>query len=82
MLLADDLPLLVYSIVFRAFQGLGGAGLYSLAMTVMAEVTPARYIGVAVGLMSAIFATSSILGTLLGGVIASQTTWRWVFLLK
>ncbi|TQW02598.1 major facilitator superfamily domain-containing protein [Cordyceps javanica] len=59
------------NIVFRAFQGLGGAGLYSLAMTVMTEVTPVQYIGVAVGLMGGIFATSSILGTMLGGIIAS-----------
>ncbi len=70
------------SIVFRAFQGLGGAGLYSLAMTVMAEVTPVQHIGVTFGMMSAIFATSSILGTILGGVIANSTTWRWVFYLK
>ncbi|XWX01492.1 hypothetical protein V2A60_009520 [Cordyceps javanica] len=72
----------VNSIVFRAFQGLGGAGLYSLAMTVMTEVTPVQYIGVAVGLMGGIFATSSILGTMLGGIIASATAWRWVFFLN
>ncbi|TQV95454.1 hypothetical protein IF1G_06441 [Cordyceps javanica] len=67
----DTNGMFVNSIVFRAFQGLGGAGLYSLAMTVMTEVTPVQYIGVAVGLMGGIFATSSILGTMLGGIIAS-----------
>lgn len=70
------------SIIFRAFQGIGGAGLYSLAMTVMTEITPLKHIGVTSGLMGAVFASSSILGPLLGGVISSKTTWRWVFFLK
>ncbi|OBT66624.1 hypothetical protein VE03_03890 [Pseudogymnoascus sp. 23342-1-I1] len=69
-------------IVFRAFQGIGGAGLYSLAMAVMTEVTPLKHIGIVSGLMGSIFALSSILGPILGGVITSNTTWRWVFYLN
>lgn len=68
--------------MFRAFQGIGGAGLYSLAMAVMAEVTPLKHIGIVYGLMGSIFALSSILEPILGGVITSNTTWRWVFYLK
>jgi MFS family permease len=70
------------SIIFRAFQGIGGAGLYSLAMSVIAEITPLRFIGVSSGLMGSIFALSSLLGPVLGGIITSHTTWRWVFYLK
>jgi MFS family permease len=69
-------------IVFRAFQGLGGSGIYSMAMAVMAEVTPQDKLGPVTGLMSSIFALSSILGPVLGGAITSNTTWRWVFYLK
>ncbi|KAK4118273.1 MFS general substrate transporter [Parathielavia appendiculata] len=69
-------------IIFRAFQGIGGAGVYSLAMGVMAEITPLRYLGISSGLMGAIFALSSLLGPILGGVITSHTTWRWIFYLN
>ncbi|KAM7215801.1 Major facilitator superfamily domain containing protein [Rhypophila decipiens] len=69
-------------IIFRALQGIGGAGLYSLAMSVIAEITPLRFIGVSSGLMGSIFALSSLLGPVLGGVITSNTTWRWVFYLN
>ncbi|GFF39729.1 multidrug resistance protein 3 [Aspergillus udagawae] len=69
-------------IVFRALQGIGGAGIYSMAMAVMADVTPVDVIGPVTGLMSSIFALSSILGPILGGVLTSRMTWRWVFYLK
>ena len=34
------------------------------------------------GATGAVFAVSSVLGPLLGGVICNQTTWRWIFLLN
>lgn len=70
------------SIIFRAFQGIGGAGLYSLAISVIAEVTPIQHAGLAVGMMSSVFAVASLLGPILGGAITSHTTWRWVFYLN
>ncbi|GKZ27177.1 hypothetical protein AbraIFM66951_001784 [Aspergillus brasiliensis] len=69
-------------IIFRAFQGIGGAGIYSMVMAVMAEVTPVERIGPVTGLMSTIFAVSSILGPVLGGAITTNTSWRWVFYLN
>lgn len=53
-----------------------------MAMTVMAEVAPVKLIGAVAGLMGSIFALASVLGPVLGGVITSNTTWRWVFYLK
>lgn len=69
-------------IIFRALQGVGGAGLYCLAMSVVVEIMPLKYIGLASGLMGSTFALSSLLGPVLGGVITSNTTWRWVFYLN
>ncbi|WQF84727.1 Putative major facilitator superfamily, MFS transporter superfamily [Colletotrichum destructivum] len=69
-------------IVFRAFQGMGGAGLYSMAVSVITEITPLKYIGISSGLMGSIFAMSSLLGPNLGGAITQHSTWRWVFYLK
>ncbi len=51
-------------------------------MSVMAEITPLRFIGLTSGLFGVIFAMSSLLGPVLGGIITSHTTWRWVFYLK
>ncbi|KAK9414517.1 putative Efflux pump FUS6 [Seiridium unicorne] len=63
-------------------RGIGGAGLYSMAMSVMVEITPFKYIGIASGLLGSIFALSSLLGPVLGGVITSNGDWRWIFYLN
>ncbi|KAF7595516.1 hypothetical protein BBP40_005852 [Aspergillus hancockii] len=69
-------------ICFRALQGVGGAGIYSMVMCVMVEITPFKMIGPVSGVMSSIFAMSSILGPVIGGAITSNTSWRWVFWLN
>ncbi|KAI4182056.1 MAG: hypothetical protein L6R41_006236 [Letrouitia leprolyta] len=69
-------------IVFRAFQGIGGSGIYGMVMAISPEITPAAKFGLVSGCISAVFASSSILGPIIGGAITSTTTWRWVFYLK
>ncbi|KAK0745110.1 major facilitator superfamily domain-containing protein [Apiosordaria backusii] len=66
-------------IACRAFQGLGAAGLYSLSMIVLPEMTPdkdKKYIGAIVGM---VIATSGVMGPVLGGFLTEYMTWRWVF---
>ncbi|KAK4103559.1 hypothetical protein N658DRAFT_547806 [Parathielavia hyrcaniae] len=66
-------------IAFRAVQGLGGSGLYSLSMIIMPEVTPDRakkHIAAAVGLVMVV---AGVGGPVLGGVLTQYTSWRWVF---
>ncbi|KAI9840329.1 MAG: hypothetical protein M1838_004124 [Thelocarpon superellum] len=66
-------------IIFRAFQGLGGSGLYSNVTIIVPDmVPPARY-GLYLGIVASVFAVASFLGPVLGGVIVDQTTWRWIF---
>ncbi|KAK4234164.1 major facilitator superfamily transporter [Achaetomium macrosporum] len=69
-------------IIFRSIQGVGGSGIYSL-VTVMTPlmVPPAKY-PTYIAIISSVFAISSVLGPLLGGVISDHTTWRWVFWLN
>ncbi|KAK1148133.1 hypothetical protein N8T08_010772 [Aspergillus melleus] len=68
-------------IVFRAFQGVGGAGNYSLCAAVVLElVPPEKYASYTSG-MSVVYAISLLLGPIFGGAI-SESAWRWVFLLK
>ncbi|WP_223732741.1 MDR family MFS transporter [Streptomyces purpurogeneiscleroticus] len=73
---------------FRALQGLGGGGLMSLAMTVIADITSPRERGRYQGWFMAVFAGSSIVGPVVGGVFAGSgsllgiTGWRWIFLIN
>ncbi|KAF2690332.1 putative multidrug resistance protein fnx1 [Lentithecium fluviatile CBS 122367] len=69
-------------IVFRAFQGLGGSGVYSLVFIVIFEMVPAELYPKYSVLITALFAISYVTGPLCGGAITSSTTWRWVFLLN
>jgi EmrB/QacA subfamily drug resistance transporter len=73
---------------FRAFQGLGAGGLFSLALTIIGDIVPPRQRAKYQGYFLAVFGTSSVLGPVIGGFFAGQDTllgitgWRWVFLVN
>lgn len=73
---------------FRAFQGLGAGGLFSLALAILADIVPARERARYQGYFLAVFGTSSVIGPLVGGFFAGTesilgiTGWRWVFLIN
>ncbi|MEO6879350.1 MAG: MDR family MFS transporter [Mycobacteriaceae bacterium] len=70
---------------FRAFQGIGAGGLFSLALTIIGDIVPPRERARYQGYFLAVFGTSSVLGPVIGGVLSGQATilgvtgWRWVF---
>ncbi len=64
---------------FRALQGLGAGGLMALSQTIIADVVSPRERGRYQGYMGSVFAFSSIVGPLLGGLFVDQLSWRWVF---
>lgn len=67
------------SIVFRAFQGIGASGLYCLVFIAILRLISIEKAGFYSGIISSVFAMSSLLGLILGGVIVDHTTWRWIF---
>ncbi|KAI0190606.1 MFS multidrug transporter-like protein [Astrocystis sublimbata] len=69
-------------IVFRAIQGLGGAGCFSISMVVFFELIPKHKYAKYGSIISADIALATLLGPIVGGVIVDHTTWRWVFLLN
>ncbi|KAI1770464.1 putative MFS multidrug transporter [Hypoxylon cercidicola] len=73
---------MVQLIIFRAFQGVGGSGMYSLTFVILAQVVPMDKLGICTGILSSVFALASLLGPILGGVISDQSTWRWIFWLN
>ncbi|KAI9662563.1 MAG: hypothetical protein M1821_008730 [Bathelium mastoideum] len=70
-------------IIPRAFQGLGGSGIYSMVMVITPQVVPRRELSKYMAIVSSVFALASILGPLLGGAITHHANnWRWVFYLN
>src|SRR5215212_8327622 len=73
---------------FRAVQGIGAGGLFSLALAIIGDIVPPRERARYQGYFLAVFGTSSVLGPLVGGFFAGQETilgiagWRWVFLIN
>lgn len=73
---------------YRALQGIGAGGLFSLALTIVADIVPPRERARYQGMFLAVFGSSSVLGPLVGGLFAGIDTllwidgWRWVFLMN
>jgi EmrB/QacA subfamily drug resistance transporter len=73
---------------YRAVQGIGAGGLFSLSMTIMADIVPPRERARYQGMFLAVFGSSSVLGPVVGGLFASADQilwvdgWRWVFLIN
>ncbi|MDQ4085175.1 MAG: MFS transporter [Actinomycetota bacterium] len=66
-------------IAFRAVQGLGGGGLFALALAVIGDVIPPRERGRYQGYFGVVFGSSSVLGPVLGGWFTEGPGWRWIF---
>jgi EmrB/QacA subfamily drug resistance transporter len=70
---------------FRAFQGVGAGGLMPLALAIIGDIIPPRERARYQGYFMAVFATSSVLGPVVGGFFAGQHSilgipgWRWIF---
>ena len=65
-------------IAFRAVQGLGGA-VFPLSFAIIRDEFPRERIGVAIGLISAVFGVGGGFGIVLAGLIVDNLSWRWLF---
>jgi EmrB/QacA subfamily drug resistance transporter len=70
---------------FRAFQGIGAGGIMPLAIAVIGDIIPPRERARYQGYMMATFASASVIGPVLGGLLAGTPEflgvagWRWIF---
>jgi EmrB/QacA subfamily drug resistance transporter len=69
-------------VAFRVIQGTGAALLTSNSFAILSEAFPRNETGRAFGLQAIVWGLGNILGIILGGVIITYTTWRWIFLIN
>ncbi len=72
-------PSLPWLIAGRAIQGAGGGGLMSLSQALIGELVPPRQRIRFQGYFAIIFTVANILGPVIGGLVVSQVSWRWLF---
>src|SRR5437016_12470298 len=69
-------------IAARAIQGLGGAIVLPLTLTILSAAVPAKRRGLALGVWGGIGGVAVALGPLVGGAIVQGISWQWIFWLN
>ncbi len=69
-------------VAFRLVQGAGGAMLAANSMAIITEAFPPGERGRAMGINSITWAIGGIIGPVVGGLILSFASWRWIFLVN
>ena len=75
--LVQTLPQLVAA---RVLQGLGGGGLMVLSQSLIGELVPPRERARFQAYFATVFTSASIGGPVVGGIVVSHVSWRWLFL--
>ena len=68
--------------VARAVQGLGGALVMPLTLTLLSAAVPAEKRGLALGAWGGIGGLAIALGPLVGGAVVEGVSWQWIFWLN
>jgi EmrB/QacA subfamily drug resistance transporter len=68
--------------VARALQGVGGAIVAPLTLTILSAGVPAERRGLALGIWGGIGGLAVALGPLVGGAVVSGISWHWIFWLN
>ncbi|KAK8066871.1 MFS-type transporter [Apiospora hydei] len=63
----------------RSIQGVGGGGIVVLSLIIFTDIVPLRHRPKWYGTVLGAWSLGTCLGPIMGGLIAENTTWRWVF---
>lgn len=69
-------------IMFRVIQGLGGGMILPVGQSILARTAGPQRMGRVMGIIGVPQLLGPILGPVLGGVIVSNMSWRWIFLVN
>jgi MFS family permease len=67
-------------VVAQVAQSVGGTGLYCMAMIVIPDVTPVSLVPLLPAVMGSTAVAGSLLGPVVGGMLAESGNWRWLVL--
>lgn len=73
-------PNMLWLVICRGLQGLGGGTIFSTVFTLIADIFPdpirrARY----QGLFGGVFAFASVVAPFVGGILTDALSWHWIF---
>ena len=63
----------------RVIQGLGAGAMQPVALTIVADLYPARERGKIQGYLASVWAVAAVAGPVLGGLIIRSMSWAWIF---
>ncbi|RDK03319.1 MDR family MFS transporter [Paraburkholderia lacunae] len=66
-------------IAFRLIQGVGAGAIQPVALTIVADLYPARERGKVQGYLASVWAISAVVGPMVGGFIIHNLSWAWIF---
>lgn len=66
-------------ILGRTIAGLGGAGIFSGSMLIIAQTMPLERRPICTGLLGGLYGVAGVAGPLMGGAFTEYVTWRWCF---
>jgi EmrB/QacA subfamily drug resistance transporter len=66
----------------RAFQGIGGAIMFSTSLALLSNAFRAGDRGAAFGVFGAVTGIAVAVGPVIGGALVSGLSWRWIFLVN
>ncbi|MCU1490346.1 MAG: drug resistance transporter, EmrB/QacA subfamily [Acidimicrobiaceae bacterium] len=69
----------LFLILSRGAQGIGGAAMFATSLALLAQAFRGKERGVAFGVWGAVTGVAVAVGPVLGGVITSGLSWRWIF---
>ncbi|WP_309230448.1 MDR family MFS transporter [Nocardia sp. SYP-A9097] len=69
-------------IIFRAVQGIGAGAVGPMAITIAGDIYTVQERAKVQAYLASVWAASSVLGPLLGGVFSEYVSWRWIFLVN